>query len=61
MRTRPASRPGRRSVRPARTRRSQGLGVLYAIGLLSGARVGRQVLYRRSPLGDEPSGRGRPE
>ncbi|MFB6576554.1 hypothetical protein ACFCYC_03785 [Streptomyces sp. NPDC056402] len=30
-------------------------------GLLSRARDGRQVLYRRSPLRDELSGRGRPE
>lgn len=40
---------------------SQHLGVLYATGLLSRARDGRQVLYRRSPLGDELSGRARPE
>ncbi|MFD5412284.1 ArsR/SmtB family transcription factor [Streptomyces nojiriensis] len=39
---------------------SQHLGVLYATGLVSRARDGRQVLYRRSPLGDELRGRGRP-
>ncbi|MFJ2746930.1 helix-turn-helix domain-containing protein [Streptomyces sp. NPDC087297] len=40
---------------------SQHLGVLYATGLVSRARHGRQVLYRRSPLGDRLSGGGQPE
>nr|WP_307841136.1 ArsR family transcriptional regulator [Streptomyces endocoffeicus] len=31
---------------------SQHLRVLYATGLVTRARHGRQVLYRRSPLGD---------
>lgn len=35
---------------------SQHLGVLYATGLVSRARHGRQVLYRRSPLGDRLTG-----
>ncbi|MER5760075.1 helix-turn-helix domain-containing protein [Streptomyces sp. NPDC002082] len=35
---------------------SQHLRVLHAAGLLSKARDGRQVLYRRSPLGDELAG-----
>ncbi|MEU2451622.1 helix-turn-helix domain-containing protein [Streptomyces sp. NPDC012765] len=39
---------------------SQHLGVLYATGLVSRARHGRQVLYRRSPLGDRLSGGGQP-
>ncbi|MFF8973250.1 helix-turn-helix domain-containing protein [Streptomyces sp. NPDC014995] len=32
---------------------SQHLRVLYATGLVARARAGRQVLYRRSPLGDQ--------
>ncbi|MFD6973486.1 MarR family transcriptional regulator [Streptomyces sp. NPDC059979] len=40
---------------------SQHLGVLYATGLVTRARDGRQVLYRRSPLGDRLTGLGRPE
>ncbi|WP_374776781.1 winged helix-turn-helix domain-containing protein [Streptomyces sp. NBC_01310] len=40
---------------------SQHLGVLYATGLVTRARDGRQVLYRRSPLGDRLTGFGRAE
>ncbi|RSS84069.1 ArsR family transcriptional regulator [Streptomyces sp. WAC06614] len=46
---------------------SQHLRVLHAAGLLTRARQGRQVLYRRSPLGDQlarggapPTGAGAP-
>ncbi|MER5968898.1 MarR family transcriptional regulator [Streptomyces sp. NPDC002055] len=39
---------------------SQHLGVLHATGLVTRARDGRQVLYRRSPLGDGLTGRARP-
>ncbi|MBP5942405.1 ArsR/SmtB family transcription factor [Streptomyces acidiscabies] len=39
---------------------SQHLRVLYATGLVTRARAGRQVLYRRSPLGDQLSGRRQP-
>jgi hypothetical protein len=35
---------------------SQHLRVLYATGLVTRARHGRQVLYRRSPLGDQLAG-----
>ncbi|MGW8883829.1 helix-turn-helix domain-containing protein [Streptomyces sp. NPDC055749] len=35
---------------------SQHLRVLYATGLVTRARDGRQVLYRRSPLGDQLTG-----
>ncbi|MGW7455439.1 ArsR/SmtB family transcription factor [Streptomyces sp. NPDC054787] len=35
---------------------SQHLRVLYAAGLVTRARQGRQVLYRRSPLGDDLTG-----
>ncbi|MFF7244657.1 ArsR/SmtB family transcription factor [Embleya sp. NPDC008237] len=38
---------------------SQHLRVLYATGLVARARAGRQVLYRRSPLGDELVGGSR--
>lgn len=38
---------------------SQHLRVLHATGLVSRARDGRQVLYRRAPLGDELLGGGR--
>ncbi|MFG2874675.1 ArsR/SmtB family transcription factor [Streptomyces sp. NPDC048337] len=38
---------------------SQHLRVLYAAGLVTRARQGRQVLYRRSPLGDQLAA-GRP-
>ncbi|MGW7027853.1 ArsR family transcriptional regulator [Streptomyces xanthophaeus] len=38
---------------------SQHLSVLYAAGLVTRARQGRQVLYRRSPLGDQLTA-GRP-
>ncbi|MFI5487362.1 ArsR/SmtB family transcription factor [Micromonospora echinaurantiaca] len=37
---------------------SQHLQVLHAAGLLSRARDGRHVLYRRSPLGDQLAGDG---
>ncbi|MET9604209.1 helix-turn-helix domain-containing protein [Streptomyces sp. NPDC006512] len=36
---------------------SQHLRVLYATGLVTRARDGRHVLYRRSPLGDQLTGR----
>ncbi|WP_331766175.1 ArsR family transcriptional regulator [Embleya sp. NBC_00896] len=39
---------------------SQHLSVLYATGLVTRARDGRKVLYRRSPLGDQLTGRRRP-
>ncbi|MER5729898.1 DUF5937 family protein [Streptomyces sp. NPDC002138] len=39
---------------------SQHLRVLHATGLLTRARDGRQVLYRRSPLGDELAGQHHP-
>ncbi|WP_412075205.1 ArsR family transcriptional regulator [Streptomyces xanthophaeus] len=39
---------------------SQHLRVLYAAGLVTRARHGRQVLYRRSPLGDQLTA-GRPQ
>lgn len=39
---------------------SQHLRVLYTTGLVTRARDGRQVLYRRSPLGDRLAGRHRP-
>lgn len=40
---------------------SQHLRVLHATGLVTRARDGRHVLYRRSPLGDQLTGkRGRP-
>ena len=35
---------------------SQHLKVLHAAGLVTRARDGRQVLYRRSPLGDQLTG-----
>jgi DNA-binding transcriptional ArsR family regulator len=35
---------------------SQHLQVLYANHLVTRARAGRQVLYRRSPLGDRLTG-----
>ena len=35
---------------------SQHLKVLHATGLLARARDGRQVLYRRTPLGDQLTG-----
>ena len=35
---------------------SQHLKVLHAVGLVTRARDGRQVLYRRSPLGDQLTG-----
>ncbi|GLX00026.1 ArsR family transcriptional regulator [Microtetraspora sp. NBRC 16547] len=38
---------------------SQHLRVLYAAGLVTRARDGRQVLYRRSPLGDQLAERSR--
>ncbi|MFJ3205169.1 ArsR/SmtB family transcription factor [Streptomyces sp. NPDC086989] len=39
---------------------SQHLRVLHATGLLTRARDGRQVLYRRSPLGDQLAGQHHP-
>ncbi|WP_330334392.1 helix-turn-helix domain-containing protein [Streptomyces sp. NBC_00536] len=39
---------------------SQHLRVLHATGLVTRARAGRQVLYRRSPLGDQLTGRRHP-
>ncbi|MFB7464823.1 ArsR/SmtB family transcription factor [Streptomyces sp. NPDC056224] len=39
---------------------SQHLRVLYAAGLATRARAGRQVLYRRSPLGDQLTGYRQP-
>ncbi|MEU2511634.1 ArsR/SmtB family transcription factor [Streptomyces syringium] len=39
---------------------SQHLRVLYATGLVTRARDGRQVLYRRSPLGDQLTGQRQP-
>ncbi|WP_220040129.1 ArsR/SmtB family transcription factor [Nonomuraea aridisoli] len=42
-----------RRVRVTPSAVSQHLRVLYAAGLVTRARDGRQVLYRRSPLGDE--------
>src|SRR5215207_1029819 len=37
---------------------SQHLGVLRAAGLVAGHRVGRNVLYVRTPIGDQLAGRG---
>jgi DNA-binding transcriptional ArsR family regulator len=39
---------------------SQHLRVLFAAGLVTRARHGRQVLYRRSDLGDRLAGGQRP-
>lgn len=39
---------------------SQHLGVLHATGLVTRARAGRHVLYRRSALGDQLAGAGDP-
>jgi hypothetical protein len=39
---------------------SQHLRVLYATGLGTRARAGRQVLYRRSPLADQLTGQRQP-
>ncbi|MFE9633471.1 ArsR/SmtB family transcription factor [Streptomyces sp. NPDC006463] len=39
---------------------SQYLRVLYAAGLTTRARAGRQVLYRRSPLGVQLTGYRQP-